>query len=76
MLTRKQIWRRVKKKSFNSNYYDINEDNDNNKSIVSLKKNESFVTPFIDSIKKVRFSNIASVTLIPTNKEMKYYSYP
>ena len=34
MLTRKQIWRRVKKKSFNSDYYDINEDNDNSKYIV------------------------------------------
>lgn len=60
MLTRKQIWRRIKK-PYNNN-------------IIPPKSSESFIDPFTESIKKVRFNNIATVTLIPRKEEIQYYS--
>ena len=67
ILTRKQIWRRIKKPYHKNNTIPT-------KSSESSESSESLIDPFTESIKKVRFSNIATVTLIPMKEEIQYYS--
>lgn len=61
MLTRKQLWRKCKIINYTKN------DNENNK-IIKIIPNDKLK-------KKVRFSNIVYLTLIPTKDEINKLKY-
>lgn len=73
--TRKQLWRRCKISSTYKNFED-RENFEEVEGIMLVNKNNDILYKF--NLKKVRFSNIAHLTLIPTRKELddldRYYN--
>ena len=73
MLTRKQLWKKCKIINYNKNYNKNCNENNNN--------NDNFNDKIIKFIpnnklkKKVRFSNIVYLTLIPTKDEINKLLY-
>lgn len=79
MLTRKQLWKKCKIINYNKNYNENNNviNNENNND----NDNDNFNNKIIKFIpnnklkKKVRFSNIVYLTLIPTKDEINKLLY-
>lgn len=73
--TRKQLWRRCKTSSTYKNFEEV-ENLDEVKGNPIVTRDNDFIYKF--NLKKVRFSNIAHLTLIPTRKELdaldRYYN--
>ncbi len=66
--TRKQLWRRCKTYPIYKNFNDVEKSNDLEGNQYISNNNIGSINGF--NLKKVRFSNIAHLTLIPTRKEL------